>query len=126
MLERERAEGRDLSAAQLATHFDLGRSPMEALRYYAEAAEAALMQLAPGECMSLTESALSLVPRAPAGTGRTSLEIALATLRGVAAFHMLGAGDEARKAFMRGALATRRCAAASDAGSAAARGSDRC
>ena len=101
VLERERAEGRTISAAQLATHFDLGRSPMEALRYYAEAAEAALMQLAPGECLSLTERGLSLVSRAPADARRTSLEIALATLRGVAAFHMLGVGDEARKAFMR-------------------------
>ena len=102
VLERERAEGRTLSAAQLATHFDLGRSPLEALRYYAEAAEAALIQLGAGECMSLTERGLSLVSRAPADARRTSLEIALATLRGVAAFHMLGAGDEARKAFMRG------------------------
>ena len=102
VLERERAEGRTISAAQLATHFDLGRSPMEALRYYAEAAEAALMQLGAGECMSLTERGLSLVSRAPADARRTSLEIALATLRGVAAFHMLGVGDEARKAFMRG------------------------
>jgi len=102
VLERERAEGRTISAAQLATHFDLGRSPMEALRYYAEAAEAALMHLGPGECMSLTERGLSLVSRAPADTRRTSLEIALATLRGVAAFHLLGVGDEPRKAFMRG------------------------
>ena len=101
VLERERAEGRTVSAAQLATHFDLGRSPMEAVGYYAEAAEAALMQLGPGECMSLTERGLSLVSRVPADTRRTSLEIALATLRGVAAFHMLGTGDEARKAFMR-------------------------
>ena len=61
VLERERTEGRTVSAAQLATHFDLGRSPMEALRYYAEAAEAALMHLGPGECMSLTERGLSLV-----------------------------------------------------------------
>jgi tetratricopeptide (TPR) repeat protein len=102
VLERERVEGRTISAAQLATHFDLGRSPLEALRYYAEAAEAALMQLGPGECMSLTERGLSLVSSAPADARRTSLEIALATLRGVAAFHMLGVGDDARKAFMRG------------------------
>jgi DNA-binding winged helix-turn-helix (wHTH) protein len=102
VLERERAEGRTVSAAQLATHFDRGRSPLEALRYYAEAAEAALMQLGPAECMSLTERGLSLVPRAPADSRRTSLEIALATLRGTAAFHVLGTGDEARQAFVRG------------------------
>ena len=122
VLERERAEGRTVSAAQLATHFDLGRSPMEALRYYAEAAEAALMHLGPGECMSLTERGLSLVSRAPADARRTSLEIALATLRGVAAFHMLGVGDEATEGLHARALAAHRCSAASDAGPAAARG----
>jgi tetratricopeptide (TPR) repeat protein len=50
----------------------------------------------------LTERGLSLVSRAPADTQRISLEITLATLRGVAALHMLGVGDEARKAFTRG------------------------
>ena len=89
-----------MSATELATHFDLGRSPIDALRYYAEAAEAALTRLNPAECLSLTEHALSLAARTPASTERTSLEITLGTLRGIAAFHVLGAGEEARKAYM--------------------------
>ena len=101
VLERERAEGVIVSAAEIATHFDLGRAPTAALRYYAEAAEAALLQLSPAECMSLTERALRLVPQERAGEERTSLKITIATLRGVAAFHMLGAGDDARTAFLR-------------------------
>ena len=83
-------------------HFDRGRAPLAALRYYAEAAEAALLHVSPAECMSLTERALSLLEQAPPGVERSSLEIALATLRGVAAFHLLGAGDEARSAYQRG------------------------
>ena len=82
-------------------HFDRGRAPLAALRYYAEAAEAALLHVSPAECMSLTDRALSLLGQAPLGVERTSLEIALATLRGVSAFHLLGAGDEARSAYQR-------------------------
>ena len=63
-LERRRAADLAISATQLATHFDLGRSPIEALRYYAEAAEAALTKLTPAECLSVTEHALSLAGRA--------------------------------------------------------------
>jgi tetratricopeptide (TPR) repeat protein len=74
---------------------------MAALRYYAEAAEAALLHLSPHECLSLTERALSLLDRAPPDAERTALEISLATLRGEAAFHVLGVGDEARAAFQR-------------------------
>ena len=83
-------------------HFDRGRAPLAALHYYAEAAEAALLHVSPSECMSLTERALGLLDQAPVGEERTSLEIALATLRGVSAFHLLGAGDEARGAYQRG------------------------
>ena len=100
VLERERAEGRPISAVQLATHYDLGRSPLDALRYYAEAAEAALAHLHPGECLQLTERALSLLARAQPTPERAALEFTLATLRGVAAFHVLGVGDEARKAYL--------------------------
>src|SRR4029450_9555922 len=53
------------------------------------------------DCMRLTDRALSLVDQAPVGGERTSVEITLATLRGVSAFHMLGAGDEARSAYQR-------------------------
>ena len=54
-LERERAAGVPVAAAELAMHFERGREPMTALRYYAEAAEAALLHLSPAECMTLTE-----------------------------------------------------------------------
>lgn len=100
-LEAVRAAGPGVTPAELATHFDLGRSPMTALRYYAEAAQAALLHLSPNECMSLTERALALADQVPAGAERRSLEITLATLRGVAAFHTLGAGEEARTAYLR-------------------------
>jgi DNA-binding winged helix-turn-helix (wHTH) protein/tetratricopeptide (TPR) repeat protein len=102
-LEQERAARFKVAPAELAMHFDRGRVPMAALRYYAEAAQAALLHVSPAECMSLTDRALSVLDQAPAGVERTSIEIALATLRGVAAFHLLGAGDEARSAYQRGA-----------------------
>ena len=101
-LEQQRRSNIDVAAAELAMHFDRGRAPLAALRYYAEAAESALLHVSPSECMSLTERALTLLDQAPAGLERTSLEISLATLRGVAAFHLLGAGDETRRAYQRG------------------------
>jgi ATP/maltotriose-dependent transcriptional regulator MalT len=54
--------------------------------------------------MSLTDHALALLAQAPEGNERNTLEITLATLRGVAAFHVLGAGDEARTALQRACL----------------------
>jgi predicted ATPase len=42
-LERERTIGVPVAASELAMHFDRARQPMIALRYYAEAAEAALL-----------------------------------------------------------------------------------
>jgi DNA-binding winged helix-turn-helix (wHTH) protein len=101
-LERERAAGVPVAAAELAMHFALGREPMAALRYYVEAAEAALARLSPRECMSLTEHALTLLGQAPEGTERHGLEIALATLRGVSATHVHGiSSPEAKSAFQR-------------------------
>ncbi len=100
-LEAERAAGLTVTAAELAMHFERGRAPIAALRYYAEGAETALLHLSPAECMNLTERALTLLDRTPACAERTSLEITLATLRGVSAFHVLGAGDEAKIALQR-------------------------
>ncbi|MET0986839.1 MAG: AAA family ATPase [Steroidobacteraceae bacterium] len=100
-LECERAAKPTIAATELAMHFDRGRAPMAALRYYAQAAEAALLHVSPAECMSLTNRALTLLDQAPADVERTSLEIALATLHGVAAFHLLGAGEEARSGYQR-------------------------
>jgi DNA-binding winged helix-turn-helix (wHTH) protein/tetratricopeptide (TPR) repeat protein len=100
-LEQERAAGLPVTPAELAMHFERGREPMRALHYYAEAAEAALLHFSPGECMKLTEIAMRLLDLANKGTERDSLEIDLATLRGMAAFHLLGVGSEARDAFQR-------------------------
>lgn len=93
------------TAAELAMHFDRGREPMKALGYYAEAARAALLHLSPVECMGLTERALFLIDQMPESAQRHALEITLATLRGCAAFHTQGAGDDTRAAYQR---ATRR------------------
>lgn len=100
-LEHERAMRVNVASTELAMHFERGRAPVQALHYYAEAAEAALLHVSPLECMSLTEHALRLLDQAPSSDERTSLDITLATLRGVAAFHSLGAGKEARSAYER-------------------------
>jgi hypothetical protein len=85
-------------------HFELGREPLVALRYYAEAAKAALAHLSPAECIGLTERALTLLEQTPEGTDRNALEITLATLRGVSATHMHGISPEAKSAFQRAYL----------------------
>ena len=100
-LERERSAGVPVAAAELAMHFDRARQPMTALRYYAEAAEAALLHFSPASSISLTERASALLQQAPAGDERNALEIAVATLHGVAAFQSLGVGSETRSAFDR-------------------------
>jgi tetratricopeptide (TPR) repeat protein len=101
-LERERASGAPVAAAELAMHFELGGAPMEALCRYVEAAEAALARLSPVECMSFTEHALTLLGQAPKGTERDALEIALTTLRGLAATHVHGVSHpQAKSALQR-------------------------
>jgi DNA-binding winged helix-turn-helix (wHTH) protein/tetratricopeptide (TPR) repeat protein len=100
-LERERSAGVSVAAAELAMHFDRGRQPMTALRYYAEAAEAALLHFSPASCMNLAERASGLLQQAPEGTERNALEITLSTLKGVSAFHLFGVGSEAKSAFER-------------------------
>lgn len=98
-LERERAQGHAVSAVELASHFELARQPMPALRCYAEAAEAALARLGPEKCISITERAAPLIQQAPPGAERDAAEIALQTLRGLAATRAHGAGSEAKTAF---------------------------
>jgi tetratricopeptide (TPR) repeat protein len=100
-LERERAAGMTVAASELAMHFDRGLQPIAALRCYAEAAEAALLSFSPAACMALAERARTLVPKAPKGGERDALELALATLQGMSAFHSLGVGSEAMTAFER-------------------------
>lgn len=101
-LERERAEGRSVSAAELASHFELGREPMAALRYYAQAAESALLHFSPAQTMSLTERALALLPQTPHSDARTPLEMTLTALRGTAANQLFGfASNDGKRAFER-------------------------
>ena len=100
-LEGGRAEGHAVSAAELASHFELAREPIRALRYYAEAAEAALGRFSPEECMRITEHASTLLEHAPHGAERSALEFAIRTLRGLAATRTLGVGSEARSALER-------------------------
>ena len=100
-LERERSAGVAVAASELAMHFERARQPMIALRYYAEATEAALLHFSPASCIGLTERALVLLQQAPEGPERDALEITLATLQGVSAFHALGVGSEASSAFER-------------------------
>jgi DNA-binding winged helix-turn-helix (wHTH) protein/tetratricopeptide (TPR) repeat protein len=100
-LEEERTDGYPVSAVELASHFELGRQPLPALRYYVEAAEAALGRFRPEECMTITERASPLLQQAPQGPERDTLELAIGTLRGLAATRALGAGSEAKSAMQR-------------------------
>lgn len=101
-LEGERAAGSAVAAAELAAHFERGREPMKAAQYFAEAAEAALLHFSPAECKALAEHGLGLLDRVPAGIARSALEIALATLGGVANSHLLGlSSNEAKEALLR-------------------------
>ena len=90
-----------VASAELAAHFERGGEPLTALRYYAEAAEAALAHLRPDESLAFAERGLSLLDQAPAGAERDALEFALATLCGASAFQVLGVGSEAKGAYER-------------------------
>jgi predicted ATPase len=74
-LERERSLGVVVAASELAMHFERARQPMTALRYYAEAAEAALLHFSPASCIGLSERALLLLLQAPEGSDRDVLEL---------------------------------------------------
>ena len=50
---------------------------MAALRRYAEAAEAALLNFSPAVCLAQAERARTLVPQAPQGAVRDALELNL-------------------------------------------------
>lgn len=101
-LARERDAGASVSPAELAMHFERGREPMAALRYYEEAARTSLLVVSPTGCMNATERGLRLIDEVPPGPERDALEISLATLHGVSAFHLLGVGDEAKSSLQRG------------------------
>ena len=100
-LERARAAGLPVVPVELAMHFERGREPMKSLQFYAEATESALLHFSAAQGMSLSARGLKLVERAPSGEERDALEITLTTLRGVAAFQLLGVGSETKSALLR-------------------------
>ena len=101
-LERERAQGLNVGAAELASHFELAREPMAALGYYAEAAESALLHFSPAQTLSLTERAMALLPQVEPSAAAAALEMTLATLRGTAAMQVKGfSSPDVKEAFER-------------------------
>ena len=101
-LERERAQGLNVGAAELASHLDLAREPMAALGYYAEAAESALLHFSPAQTLSLTERAMALLPQVEPSAAPAALEMTLATLRGTAAMQVKGfSSPDVKQAFER-------------------------
>jgi tetratricopeptide (TPR) repeat protein len=100
-LEQERAARVPIAASELAMHFERAGDATTAVRYYAEAAEAALADFSAEECIRIIERVSPLLGRAPVGFERTTLEITLETLHGLAATRVLGAGSEAKGALQR-------------------------
>jgi tetratricopeptide (TPR) repeat protein len=98
-LDRERATGVSMAAAEIAMHFERSQDRLRSLRYYVEAADAALLHLSPAACMSLTERALALLEGAALRPQHSAVELSLWALRGVASFHLLGVTNETRDAF---------------------------
>ena len=100
-LERDGAAGAQVTAAELASHFERGGDPTGAVRYYIEAAEGTLSHFSPQECLAIMERASSLLHEVAPGHVRNTLEIGIETLHGLAATRVLGAGSEAKRAFQR-------------------------
>jgi hypothetical protein len=72
------------------------------MRYYAEAAESALLHFSPTQTLSLTERAMALLPQVTPSPECAALEVTLATLRGAAAMQVMGfSSPEAKQAFER-------------------------
>jgi len=100
-LERERANGVFVAAAEIASHYERAREPTIALRYYIEGAESALAHLSPIECINLAERGLNLLPQVAESVERVAMEISLSTLYGIATSHVAGITEEAKGAFQR-------------------------
>jgi DNA-binding winged helix-turn-helix (wHTH) protein/tetratricopeptide (TPR) repeat protein len=101
-MERNRAAGFTVTSGELAAQCEAGLLHAAALRYYAEAAQSALSHFAPQEAANITEHALALLPRCPAGNERLELELALVAHRGVACSQQFGlASQDAQLAYER-------------------------
>lgn len=94
------ALGAAVSAAELATQFELGRDPDAALPHCAAAAAGALQQFAPADAMRLADRGLALARRCRSDPPVRELLATLHTLRGAAAAQVLGvSADETVQSF---------------------------
>ena len=80
------------TAAALASHHERGHQIVPALRYYATAAELAVIHFAPLEAINMTGHALGLLSRCADGPARMEAELALVHKRGIACAQLLGVG----------------------------------
>jgi len=94
------APGAAVSAAELATQFELGQDPDAALPHCAAAAAAALQQFAPADTLRLADRGLALARRCRPGASVQELLATLHTLRGASAAQVLGvSADETLQSF---------------------------
>lgn len=87
-----RASGQIVAPIELASHHERGHQPLAAMKYYAEAANAAIVHFAPTEARSLAITGLNLLSRCPETTERMEAELALAHNRGLACAQLQGIG----------------------------------
>ena len=120
-LEREHAAGVPVTAAELAMHFERAGEATVAVRYYAEAAEAALANFSPEECMRIIERASPLLELAPNGPERNALQITIGTLQRPCRYPSAWRGQRSKERAPASVLAARRSSAASDARAPASR-----
>jgi DNA-binding winged helix-turn-helix (wHTH) protein/tetratricopeptide (TPR) repeat protein len=104
-LERERAAGVPIAAAELALHFERGGDAAAAAGHYTEAAESALLHYSPGEGLMLADRGLRVLDQAAPAPERDILEISLATIAGASAGHLLGESSPEAKAWLQRAHA---------------------
>jgi DNA-binding winged helix-turn-helix (wHTH) protein/tetratricopeptide (TPR) repeat protein len=96
------AAGSDVTASELASHYELGHEYLPALRHYVAAAKNALSKFAPREAIELTGRALAFLPRLAASQELQELELELVANRGLACQQALGVSSpEAVQAFER-------------------------
>jgi hypothetical protein len=101
-LARAQAAGAAVSAAELATQFELGEDPDAALPHFAAAAARALHQFAPADALRLADRGLTLAQRCRRGAAVEELLASLHTLRGASAASVLGvSADETLQSFER-------------------------
>jgi DNA-binding winged helix-turn-helix (wHTH) protein len=94
------ASGAAVSAAELATQFELGQDPDAALPHSAAAAAAALQQFAPADALRLADRGLALARRCRSDATVGELLATLHTLRGAAAVQVRGvSADETLQSF---------------------------